>query len=157
MTGDRLGTTRGFSTAASLLVVFVGLFLALGSLYTVTANTAGRVGDAREDQRDHQDDVASTAIHVASAEWDASARTFVVRVNNTGETTLSVPATDTVVVGRYVAVGDYERVTVAGEPSDLWRPGEQLVLEDDDTVAAPDRVKVVTETGVAATAEVVDV
>jgi len=157
VSGDRLATARGFSTAASLLVIFAGLFLAVGSLYTVTANTAERVGDAHEDQQSRQDEVASTAIDVVAAEWDASAGTLVVRVNNTGETTLSVPATDTVVDGRYVAVGDYERVTVAGEPSDLWRPGEQLVLEDDDTISAPDRVKVVTETGVAATAAVVDV
>lgn len=160
MHGDRSGTARGLSTAASLLVIFVGLFIAVGSLYTVSANTAERVADAREDQRNRADAVATTAINVTSATWDSN-DDLVVKLNNTGETTLHVSATDTVVDGTYVAVAEYERAAVEGQSSDVWRPGEQLVLEDQDTVSAftasPERIKVVTETGVAATAEVRDV
>lgn len=158
MRGDRSGTARGLSTAASLLVIFVGLVFAVGSFYTVTANTAERLGEAREDQRTRGAAVATTAINVTSATWDSN-DDLVVRITNTGDTTLAVPATDTVVDGTYVPMSAYERVEVDGQSSDLWRPGEQLVIEDRDTVTsfttAPARVKVVTETGVAATAEVV--
>lgn len=161
MSGHRSGTTRGLSTAASLLVIFVGLVLAMSSLYSVTANTAERVADAREDSRDRQDTVAKTSIEIVSATWDVSDSNFTVKVNNTGDTTLRVPASDTVVDGTYVPISDYERVEVEGEDSSLWRPGEQLVLEDEDTITnfatTPDRVRFVTETGVAATSEVTDV
>lgn len=155
------GTARGLSTAASLLVIFVGLFLALGSLYTVTANTAERVGEASAEQRERQNAVAGTAVNITSATWDATDSNFTVTVNNTGDTTLRVSASDTVVDGNYVPIEDYERVEVAGADADLWRPGEQLVLEDEDTITnfatTPDIVTVVTETGVAASSEVTDV
>lgn len=161
MSGHRSGTTRGLSTAASLLVIFVGLVLAMSSLYTVTANTAERVADARQDGRDRQEAVAETSIEIASATWDIGTSNFTVAVNNTGDTTLRVSASDTVVDGTYVPISDYERVEVEGEDSGLWRPGEQLVLEDEDTItnfaSAPDRVRFVTETGVAATSGVTDV
>lgn len=160
MSGDRSGTARGLSTAASLLVVFVALFLALGSLYTVTANTVERVADAREEQRDRQDSVAETAVEISSATWDPNDANFTVTVNNTGDRALRVPASDTVVDGTYVPIEDYERVEVDGEDSDLWRPGERLVIEDADTVtdfaSAPARVRFVTETGVAATSGVTE-
>lgn len=161
MSGHQSGTTRGLSTAASLLVIFIGLVLAMSSLYTVTANTAERVTEARQDGRDRQAAVAETSIAVAGATWDVSTSNFTLTLNNTGDTTLRVAASDTVVDGSYVPIADYERVEVEGEASDLWRPGEQLVLEDEDTIAnfasTPDRVRFVTETGVAATSEVTEI
>lgn len=144
----------------SLLVVFAGFMLALGSVYAVTTNTAERLDDASEDQRDRQYAVQLTQVDVAEATWDASATNLTVAINNTGDTTLAVPAADTVVDGRYVPVSAYERVEVEGRDTDVWRPGEQLVLEDADTVAdlvsTPGRVRFVTETGVADAAEVED-
>lgn len=146
---------RGLATSASLLVIFVGFVLALGSLYSVTANTGERVAEAGDEQRDRHEAVALTGVNVTAATWDSTNDDLTVRITNTGETTLSVPAADTVVDGTYVGIEDYERVTVAGHDSDLWRPGEQLVLEDEDTVATfagpPTRVKFVTEVGVADT------
>lgn len=157
---DHAGGDRAFSTPASFLIVFVGLFIALGTLYTAAANTAERIGDAQATQRDHQEAVATTGVNVTSATWDTSAGDLTVRATNTGDTTLTVADADTVVDGRYVAISDYERAEVEGVDSDLWRPGEELVLEDTDTVDGfptdPARVKLVTGPGLAATAEVSD-
>lgn len=149
---------RAFSTSASLLIVFVGLFIALGSLYTVTANTTERLADAQTDARERQEAVTSTRVAVTDATWDTDADSLVVAVQNTGETTLSVRATDTVVDGTYVPISAYETVTVDGQTSDVWRPGERLVIEDTDPLSrldgVPDRVRFVTEHGVAGVGEV---
>jgi len=152
------GARRGFATSGSFLIVFIGLFIALGTIYTVTANTGERLGDAQEDQRERHRAVQTTGVTVTDATWSTGDANLTVTVENTGDTTLSVSAADTVVDGRYVAVDDYERVEVAGVDTDVWRPGETLVLEDDDTVTGfattPDRVRFVTETGVADASEV---
>lgn len=155
--GGRRAARRGLSTSASLLIVFVGLFLALGSLYTATANTGERLADARDDQRERQRAVAQTQVTVVTATWDVDAGTLRVEVNNTGERTLSVHESDTVLDGSYVPIDAYERVTVADRETSVWRPGEQLVLEDDNTVSSPGRVRFVTGPGVADAREVVDV
>ena len=39
MNGSRHGNDRGFSTSGSILIIFTGLFIAVGGLYTATANT----------------------------------------------------------------------------------------------------------------------
>lgn len=157
MASRRRATDRGFATSASLLLVFVGLFVALGALYSVAANTEERVREARADARSHHHDVQGTAVNVTEATWDGDDN-LTLRIENTGDVPLSVPDADTVVDGTYVGISDYERVEVAGADSDLWRPGEVLVLEDEDTVAGfattPDRVAVVTGPGVADAAEV---
>ena len=146
--------SRGFSTPASLLVIFVGLFLAMGSLYTVTANTAEEINEAREASADHRRTVQGTSVEVAGATWDAGASNLTIRVDNRGETTLSVEAVDVVVDGRYVGVEQFD-ARVDGVRTEVWRPGETLVLEADGALTdRPDRVKVVTGPGVADTAEV---
>jgi flagellar protein FlaF len=148
-------TERGLTASASLLLIFVGVFIALGTFYTASANTAERVVDADEEQRDRHEMVASTAVNVTTATWDSTNQDLTVRINNTGDTTLAVGAADTLVDGTYVGIDDYERVTVAGHDSKVWRPGEQLVIEDRDTVSTfaspPGRIKFVTETGVSDT------
>lgn len=158
MSESRPSARRGFATSASFLIVFVGLLIAVGSLYTAVANSAERLGEAREDDRDRQDAVRETAVNVTGATWDNATTTLTIRVANTGDRTLSVADVDSLVDGTYVGVTAYERTEVAGHDSDVWRPGEVLLLEDENTVAgfesAPSRVKVVTGAGVAAVREV---
>jgi len=146
----------GFGTSGSLLLVFAGLFVAVGSLYTVTANTAERMADATGAETDQFHEIQQSGINVTSAEWDQSAGDLVVRVDNTGETALDVENVDVLADGAYVRIDEFERREVDGQSSEIWRPGEQLVLEDTDTVGSqPGRVKVVAGPGLAAIAEVV--
>jgi flagellar protein FlaF len=148
----------GFGTSGSLLVIFTGLFIAMGTLYTATANVTEEIAEADDAQQERLVGAQQTDVTIAFAEWNATSENLTVAVDNTGETTLSVEHTDVVVDGNYVAVEAFERRVVEGRATDAWRPGERLVLEDADTVAGlvdtPDRVKVVTETGVADVTEV---
>lgn len=145
--------SRGLSTAASLVVVFFGFLVATASLYSATANTAERVRDAESDRGDRAAAVARTDVSVASASWDLADSNLTLTINNTGERTLDAAAIDTVVDGRYVGFEEYERVEVDGRQTTIWRPGEQLVLEDDDTVttfvSTPESVRFVAGPGVA--------
>jgi archaellum component FlaF (FlaF/FlaG flagellin family) len=148
----------GFGTSGSALVIFTGLFLAVGTLYTATANVTESIHDAGEDQREQRLAAQETHVEIANATWNGTSENLTVAVDNTGETALSVEYTDVVVDGTYVPVEAFERQTVDDRTTDTWRPGGRLVLKDGDTVAgfdgAPERVKVVTETGVADVSEV---
>lgn len=149
---------RGLSTAANLLVMFVALYLALGSLQAATTNTGERVREAVDAQRELRSAVIATNLSISSAVWEAdpneSVTNLTVRVNNSGDRTVDLDAVDTLVDGTYIAIADYERVQVDGRQRDLWRPGEALVLRDQDTVdervGSPDRLKIITDVGVAA-------
>jgi len=148
----------GFGTSGSLLLVFFALFIAIGSLYTVSANTTEHVTEATDDQQERLEDVQQSQITVSEAIWNSTDTTLTVRVNNTGETTLDAENVDVVVDGSYVGTADFERVEVDGTDAAVWLPGDQLVLEDEDTVdSRPDRVKVVSGPGVADIAFVTEV
>lgn len=144
---------RGFSTSGSFLVIVVGVFVAFSTFYSSTAHTAERVQEAQTEGREHRVTVLESAVTMHSATHDGSS-TLEIRINNTGDHTFAVSDVDVLADGEYVPLSEFETVAVEGGDSDVWRPGEQLRLVDSDRTAAPDRVKVVTGPGVAATAEV---
>jgi flagellar protein FlaF len=142
----------GFSTSASLLIIFVGVFIALGSLYTAGSNAVDRVQQAEGEHIEQHNTVLRTSINVTGADWDGT--TLTVRANNTGTTTLSVNETDAIVDGEYVAIESFSSSVDGDTGTDRWNPNEQLVLSTDQFGAAPTRVKLVTATGLAGTTEV---
>lgn len=144
----------GFSTSGSLLVIFFGLFIALGSMYTATSNATDRVTEGYGDQHQLQTEIHNTEITVADATWHANTTedNLTIRVDNEGSTTLSVNATDVFLDGEYWASEEFEIATVDGNETDIWGLAEQLRLEN--TTTQPEQVKVVTGVGVAATARV---
>jgi flagellar protein FlaF len=141
----------GFSTSASLLVIFIATFIALGSVYTAGSNATDRVSEAQIDQLDRHHELRQTSINVTGAEWELG--TLRLRINNTGTSVLSVNATDVLVNGEYIQVESF-LATVDGEITDRWGLDEQLVLTTDSLTQIPDRVKIVTEVGVADTRSV---
>jgi flagellar protein FlaF len=147
------------TTAASLVVVFFGFLVAAGTFYSAMANTAERVRAAQTDAAERAAAIARTNVTIASASWDLTDSNMTLKVNNTGERPLDAADVDTVVDGEYVGFEDYERVEVDGRQTTMWRPGEQLVLEDEDTVTTffdtPKHVKFVTGAGVADRATVI--
>jgi flagellar protein FlaF len=148
----------GFSTSGSLLVIFIALFAALGSVYTTTSNQADKVTEANADRLQHQQAVLETSINVTEATWDQEAGRLNVTVNNTGSTTLSVNATDLLVNGKYVADW-HTAASVDGVGTDIWASGEALRIDDETAVDAtvadtPDRIRIVTEVGIAVQADV---
>lgn len=142
----------GISTSGSLLLIFLGLFLALGTMYTTTSNTTERVTDAYGDQMAQQAAIEETSINVTRAIYHETDGNLTIRVNNTGQRTLSVEATDTFVDGTYTAAEQFAIATVDGTDSDVWGQREQLRLET--ATDQPTRVKVVSQEGIADTATV---
>lgn len=149
----------GFSASGASLILFASLLVALGTMYTTTNDSLGRVEAAETDQVQHAATVADTGLNVSAATWDSAATTLTLRINNTGETTLETPATTVLVDGQYLSLSAFETVTVDGHDSRRWEPGATLVLEDTDSVGSvtatpPGRAKVVSGPGVAAVGEV---
>lgn len=149
--GDQRG---GVSTSGSLLLIFFGAFIALGTAYTVAANTTDELTDAYSDELSTQTAVSETALTVQGRYHETDGN-LTVRANNDGSTDLAVSETDVLVDGAFRPVPGFEIRTVDGQETDLWQSGEQVRLENEST--EPDRVKVVTGTGVAATATVTTV
>lgn len=140
----------GFSTSGSLLLVFLGVMIAVGTAYTVSANTVERVTEATDSQRERFGTVQQSGIEVVDAVYNESGdEHLIVRVDNTGETTLDAEDVDVIVDGEYRGTGDFERLEVDGTDSAVWLPGDRLVLEDENATEAPTRVKVVSGPGVA--------
>jgi flagellar protein FlaF len=145
----------GFGTSGSALLIFAALFLAMSTLYTASTNATERVTEAQESHLDHHQTIRNTNLNVSDATYNNTSNDFSVSVTNTGESTLSTDRVDAVVDGAYLDGSDFESVTVNGRGTDVWRPGETLVLVDTDSVTSqPDRVKFVSGPGVADTAPV---
>lgn len=143
----------GFSVSGSAAVIFVAAFIGFGMFYSATANSFERVTDAREDQHDQLLDQQNTDISLVSATWNSSGEeNLVVTVDNTGSETLSVEETDLLVDNEYQTGYD---TSVDGDGStDIWAPQEQLEITVTSFSSSPNRVKVITENGIAETAEV---
>jgi|AntRauTorcE11898_2_1112593.scaffolds.fasta_scaffold62422_1 flagellar protein FlaF len=142
----------GFSVSGSAAILFVGMFLAFGMFFTASANSFESVSEAQQDRTDLNLEQKNTAITITKA--NASGGTLTVWVNNTGGTYLALSETSLLLDNDYQS--DWrDGAEVDGDgATDLWSPGERLEVTLSPPLA-PDRVKVVTKTGVADT-EVVD-
>lgn len=139
----------GFSTSGATAILFVGVLVAVGIAYPVVQTAHEERTTAVDDRDDRALEMRNTAIDLETASYDGSELT--VNATNTGSTTLTVPATDLLVDGAFVADGEWTGTAVDGTTGrELWQPGETLSI----TVTAddrPDRVKLVTEYGIAET------
>jgi len=141
----------GVSVSSSFAVIVVGTLLALSVFYSASANSFERVQEASQGQNERFDRVQETRISVTAADViDTTPCTVRVNATNDGETTLALPDTDVLVDGVYETDWqDDTRVEGDRNTSD-WFPAERLTLNV--TVdGTPERVKVVTGSGVAAT------
>jgi flagellar protein FlaF len=145
------GDRGGVSTSGSLLVIFFGAFLALGTIYTVASNTTDDLSGAYSDELSTQSTIVETDLSV-EATYHAVDGNLTVRADNDGSTDLTVGDTNVLVDGLFRSLSGFGVVTVDGRETDLWKPDTQLRVENSS--AGADRVKVVTEHGVAATATV---
>jgi len=148
----------GFSVSGATVVLFLGMFISFGMVYTAANNGFEQVHDAYGEETDSELARQNTDVDVADASVanEGDGLTLTVTANNTGTTSLSVNDTDILIDGTYANFTG-ENVTAAAvdgnERTDLWLPGETLRVEV-PVASAPSQVKVVTESGVA-TSEVV--
>lgn len=147
----------GFSVSGATVVIFLGLFISFGMAYTAANNGMERVNDAYEGSQSDALEQQNTAVSVVSTSVGntANGTYLTVGVNNTGSTTLSVNDTDILIEGVYRPHTEMETLNVSGKnDTSLWLPGETLQFNVSVSTATP-RVKVVTESGVAAAEEAV--
>jgi len=143
----------GFSVSATVAILFAASLIAFGMFYSAAFDTVERVTDARNDAQDDLLAQQNTAIAIDGAVYHAGNDTLLIDVDNTGTTTLTVSGTDLLVDNEYR--GSFAGRDVDGDATtDLWQPGE--TLHYNVTVSPqPDRVKVVSDPGVAGTEVVV--
>lgn len=129
----------GFSVSGATAIIFLGLFIAFGSAFTVAANSYGMISDAEEERADRLLEQQSTEVEIEEVELDEDT----VEVKNDGDIGLKLDET-TVVVDEEVV--DPTSTSVNGnEETNLWLPGETAVFTVDQD---GDRVTIVTETGI---------
>ncbi|GAB3023174.1 archaellum stator protein ArlF [Natronobiforma cellulositropha] len=146
----------GFSTSGAAAILFIGLLLAVGIAYPTLEAAHDRRATAIDDRDQRALDVRNTAIAVDAAVYDADAETLTLDVTNTGSTTLSVPETDLLIDGVYRT--GYETAVSGDATRTLWQSGETLSMTVQlEPNADPERAKVVTQHGVAATITDVEV
>lgn len=138
----------GFSVSGATAVILIGGLIAFSFAFTAASNGLEQVSEAQNDRDERTLAQQNTAIEIAGSTYDGTADELTVLVNNTGSAELTVNGTSLLVDGTYQSGVS---TSVDGDGStELWLPGEQLRLVVGATTQ-PARVKVVTETGVAAT------
>ncbi|MDH5021155.1 archaellum stator protein ArlF [Halobacterium rubrum] len=141
----------GFSVSGSAAILFIAAFVSVGILYSAAFNGYERVQDAEEVQDDRVLEAKNTAIEISNVTYDSTEENMTVNVTNNGSTALSINETDLISNGSYVTRDAYVSTSVdSNTETDLWLPGETYSLTVTQS-PKPDRVKIVTENGVAAT------
>jgi flagellar protein FlaF len=140
----------GFSASGATAVIFIGLLVSAATLVPAVQDAREAQHEGLTERDDRMLEQRNTEIEVVDAVYNATEDTLVVRLDNTGTTTLDAEETDLLVDGEYVVPsgavdGDAER--------SLWSPGTRLVFTY-DTTTAPDRVHIATRPGVQVAANV---
>lgn len=147
----------GFSVSGSVAIISIGVLVAFGVMFPAVVDSSHQVSEAQSTQSERILDQQNTEITIDNATYDGTNLT--VDVVNEGAVALDVEETDVVVDGHYVTPDEttvYQSLNKTGgeAATSVWLSGEVLEI----TVgvdAQPDRVKVVTETGVSdATGEI---
>lgn len=136
----------GVEVSASWLVVFLATLIAFGTLYPAANNAGERMADAGAAELQDDREQRKTEIEIKRVEWDGNQVT--IKVKNTGQTKLTVNGADVLVNGEYYSPSEGDEYSVDGDSdTDIWRPRETLRIVL--STPTPNRVKVVTEHGLA--------
>lgn len=141
----------GFSVSGATALLLVAFLLSFGAFYTASTGAFSQVQDAQTDQTDRTVETINTEIGIDSAKYNESGdQNLNITVNNTGASTLQLNDTSLLVDGNYVS--DWQdAASIDGDSSSyLWLPQETLNISVSRS-PDPQRVKIVTEYGVAAT------
>ncbi|GAA0670787.1 flagellin [Natronoarchaeum mannanilyticum] len=135
----------GFSTSAAVAVVSIGFLISVGLLYPAVEQSVQDVSDATDTREDRMLDTRNSDAALSDVTYNNTTDVLNVTVNNTGTVTMDVAGTDLLVDGEIAT----NRTTYVDGVADreLWVAGEQLRIEARDVRTAPERVVVVTGTG----------
>ena len=137
----------GFGVSGSTAVIFLGLLIASGTLYTAAAGSAEQISEARDEDSEDLLDRRNTDLEIDRVRYHNDSDTVEINVTNTGTTTLTVSGTSVLVDNVYESPAS---TAVEGDgETDVWGEERTLVVNVSDVAAEPDGVKVVAENGVA--------
>ncbi|MDS0293091.1 fla cluster protein FlaF [Halogeometricum luteum] len=144
----------GFGVSGSAAIIFLGVLVCTGTLYTAAAGSAEQLTDARHANDERILEQRNTDIDVASATYtgnESTSYTVNFQIENTGATTLSVNDTSVLLNNEYVDPSQFDVAEVDDDgTTDVWAPGQTLHLQY-MTDEKPETVKVVTAYGVSDT------
>lgn len=141
----------GFSVSGSAAIIFIGLIVAGGVAIPSIVGNVGSLAGAQGQQVDRGIDALNTDVEIQATTYNATNDELDLRVGNSGSTTLSVNKTSVLVDG---AIPSTETITTDVEGNsgaDLWLPGETVNATVENVEPTPERVKIVTENGIAET------
>ncbi len=144
----------GFSVSGSAAIVFVGVVVAAGIAIPSIVGSFGSMAGAQGAQTDRGVEALNTDIVIETTTYDDTEEELEVQLQNAGSTTLSVDDTSVLVDGSIPPSGD---VTIEVEDdvgAELWLPAETLNVTVENVGSEPERVKIVTENGIAETTEI---
>ncbi|SEG32215.1 flagellar protein FlaF [Halobellus limi] len=145
----------GFGVSGSTAVIFLGVLIASGTLYTAAAGSAEQLSEARDENSEDLLDRRNTDVQIDRVRYHNDSDTVEINVTNAGTTTLAVNGTSVLVDNEYEPSAS---TAVEGDTeTDVWGGGRTLVINVSDVTAEPDRVKVVAENGVADSNSTVEV
>jgi len=135
----------GFSTSAAVAVVSIGFLISVGLLYPAVEQSVQDVSDATDTREDRMLDTRNSDAVLSDVTYNTTTGVLNVTVNNTGTVTMDAATTDLLVDGTIAT----NRTTFVDGVADreLWVAGEQLRIEARNVTTAPERVVVVTGTG----------
>jgi len=142
----------GFSVSGSAAIIFAAMFIAFGMWHSAATNGFEQVSDAQNDHADAALERQNTDVVIDSVVLNTTSDEMQVNATNLGSTDLAIEETDVLVDNDYHTEWRATATVDGVADTDLWLPGEELVFTV--SVSSADHVKLVTETGVSATAEV---
>lgn len=143
----------GLSVSGATAVILLGVLLSLSALYPAVMSTYNTQSDAMRDQSDRIVTQLNTEFTTTNATYDATRGQVNVTVTNTGAESLELDRLDTLVDGEYVPPAE-RRSTVAGRPDTAVVLPNETVRLSISVTTEPERIKLVSKSGVAAIAEV---
>jgi flagellar protein FlaF len=138
----------GFSVSGATVLLLLGFLVAGLTLAAALeeVSEARNAGVNAEEQRILEQ--LNTDLNVTDAVYNKTNDTLTVIAQNSGSVTLDIADTDLLVDGQFA---NTSAVAVGGNPGRaLWTPRTNASITLDSVTAQPSRIKLVTETGVAA-------
>ena len=144
----------GFGVSGSTAVIFLGVLIASGTLYTAAAGSAEQISEARDEDSEDLLERRNTAIDVTRVVYYNDSDDLEINVTNVGTTALSADGTSLLLDNVHT---NPDTTRVDGDiDTDVWGADQTLKLMINN-VSQPDHVKVVAENGIAASNTTVEV
>lgn len=135
----------GFSVSASTGIIFLGLLISASIFAPAVEEASEQVSEEFDQKGDRLLAQQNTAFSITNATYNTTSETLKFSIENTGTVTLGVNETDVLLDG--IIQSGYT-TSINGETDrEIWTPEETMNVTIEN-VNEPNRIKVVSETGI---------